>query len=394
MKYSSLLLFITISFSAFCQDAANLVKQNTTFAFDLYKNLIKDNPKQNLFLSPYSISEAMAITYGGARENTAHEFNNVLRFSTSQKELHGNFAELKKNLANNLDSISLEVANSIWAQKNYAFVPEYFKLIENTYNAPINFVNFKKNSSRNKAVNTINLWVEKNTNKQIKHLISQQDVNESTRLIMVNAIWFYGEWLKTFDAKNTKPDIFTSVQGEQKTPFLNQKAKTLYYNDDLISAISLPYKGKKQSMIILLPNKDKSLSMLEKNFDAYYLENILKDMTEVNTQLCIPKFNAEYTIDLKTTLQKMGLKDAFSNQADFSGMSIENELKIDKILHKARIEVSEEGTEAAAATAVIMVRKTAYIRQTIFKANHPFIYLIRDESTGTILFMGRLLQIK
>jgi len=394
MRAISISAILLISVSLFAQNTNELVKQNTNFAFDLYQNLSKSNSGKNLFFSPYSISEAMAITYAGARTTTEKEFQNVLYFSDKQTLLQNDFSILKNQLSINFDSVSLKIANSLWAQKGYNFVPTYIQTVKSNYHAPVIYVNYKKGGTRKRAVGNINSWVEENTNNQIKDLISKQDVTKNTRLIIVNAIWFYGDWLKTFNPKKTKLAIFNSIRAEQKTEFMNRKGLYFLYNDDIISAISIPYKNSKQSMMILLPNKVDGIGLLEKNLDNYYIENILNDMQQVELKLSIPKFTSEYSVNLKKAFMEMGLKEAFTNHADFSGMSTENDLKIDKILHKARIDVSEEGTEAAAATAVIMVRKTAIMKPIEFKADHPFIYLIRDNNTSSILFMGRLSEIE
>jgi len=175
---------------------------------------------------------------------------------------------------------------------------------------------------------------------------------------------------------------------------MSQKGKYLFYEDDMVTAIQIPYKGNKQSMLIILPTKDDGINDLDKNFEPVYLENMLADMRQVSIKLIIPKFSAEYSVDLKNTLEAMGMVDAFTDNADFSNMTDKNDLKIDKILHKAKIEVSEKGTKAAASTSVNMRQKTASINELVFNANHPFIYLIRDNETGAILFLGKFSTIE
>lgn len=375
------------------QNTTDLVDENTTFAFNLYGKLTKKNPNKNILFSPFSISAAMAMTYAGARNNTEKQIEEVLQFS-SQKELHANFSKLNTQLKNNTDSITLGIANGLWAQKGYTFIPEYFELIKTNYNTPLKNVNFKKKRCRKKAIKNINTWVEEKTDKQILQLIEPSDLTKETRLVLVNAINFYGEWMDSFKKEKTKMQIFKTLESEQKVEFMSQKNDYYYYNDDLISAIQIPYKGNKQSMIIILPLKDNGIIELEKTCDSYYLKNILSDMQKVSVELSIPKFTTESSAELKQTFEKMGMIDAFTKAADFTGMTEKNDLKIDKVIHKAKIEISEKGTKAAAATAVIIIRKTAYIPPTVFNANHPFIYLIRDNNTGTILFMGRLSTIE
>lgn len=393
-KTSILVAFYFISLSLLGQNTSELVNGNTQFAINLYQQLAKNKPEENFFFSPHCISEVLALTYAGARNNTERQIKKVFCFPEKQEELHVEFGKLSASLNQSLDNVKLITANSLWAQKGYNFIPEYVNLAQNTYQAPTNYVNFKKRRTRNKSVLSINGWVENKTNKQISALVSKTDLTEDTRLVLVNAIYFFGPWQKAFNPEKTEPGVFKAQVQTQKASFMHQKGKYLLYTDDLISALSLPYKGNKQSMVIFLPVEDRGINKLEQNFDNYYLENIFKDMQEVEVDLKIPKFSFEYSTELKKMLMQLGVTDAFDNSADFSGMTNKNDLKIDKILHKAKIEVSEKGTEAAAATAVVMVRKTATIQKTLFHADHPFIYMIRDNSTGAILFLGKLVSVQ
>jgi serpin B len=394
LKPLFLVAFSFLSFILLGQNTSGLVYGNTEFALKLYQQLAKNKPEENFFFSPHSISEAFALTYAGARKNTESQIKKVFCFSEKQKELHVDFGKLSASLSQNLDDVKLISANSLWAQKGYKFLPEYLQLTQNRYQAPTNYVNFKKQKTRNKSIVSINKWVENKTNQKISELLSKTDLTEDTRLVLVNAIYFFGEWHKAFNPEKTETGIFNTQGQTQKVPFMHQQGKYLLYTDDLISALSIPYKDNKQSMVIFLPEDEKGICKLEQNFDNYYLENIFKDMQEVEVDLKIPKFTIEYATELKQALFQMGVSDAFDNKADFSGMTKKNDLKIDKILHKAKIEVSEEGTEAAAATAIVMVRKSASLKTTRFYADHPFIYMIRDNSTGVILFLGKLASVQ
>lgn len=395
MLKTGMLVIITFFIqSIIAQNTADLVNGNTSFAIDLYKQFAKSNANKNLFFSPFSISEAVALTYAGAANNTEKQMQQVLQFPEKQEDLHNGFSDLKVALTKNTDSVTLKNANSLWAQKDYIFKPEYLSLVQTKYNAPAYSVNFKKPNLLKQAVWDINSWVEKNTDNQIKELVKNDDVTKETRLILVNAIWFYGEWLSAFNEKSTQENVFKSIEGEQTTVFMSQKGKYLYYDDDIVTAVQIPYKGNKQSMVILLPVNYDGLSKLELNFETDYLTSILGDMREVTLRLKIPKFSAEYSVDLKKTLMALGMVEAFSNQADFSNMTDKNDLKIDKILHKAKIEVSEKGTKAAAATVAFMKQKTAVMDDVVFNADHPFIYLIRDNETGTLLFLGKFAKVE
>ncbi len=385
-----LLFFCLLSQFVAGQTSTDVIDGNNQFGFKLYQQFVKNDQTQNLFYSPYSIYQSLAMTYNGAQSQTKTEFQQILHFPENANLLNNDFGQLYKNLQSNLDSVSLITANSLWAQKGYTFNPDYFKLVNEKYEAPIYYVNFKKSSPRKKAIGQINNWVLQNTGQQIKELIGENDLTDETRLVLVNAIWFYGSWATGFNPDKTNKDFFYAPSGKQAAEFMHQKGKYLYYTDDLISAISIPYKGYKQSFIILLPNKINGITSLENNFDNYYVDNILKDMVSNTINIVIPKFTSEFSVNLKEVLMKMGLQEAFSDQADFSLMSPMNELKIDKVIHKAKIEINEKGTKAAASTGVVMVRKSAMIHETEFKADHPFIYLIRDNSTGMLLFIGKM----
>lgn len=393
IKYCfSLGISLLFCFSISAQSINKLVEGNSEFAIELYKNLSDSKNNENLFFSPYSISQAMAIAQLGASNKTAEEIASVMHFPIVQSALHADFKELSNKLKNSFDSIVLKSANSLWAQKGYSFKKEYIDGTKKFYNAPCNYLNYKKKGARKKAVGIINEWTLENTNNQISDFLKNSDVNKETRLVIVNAIWFKGDWAAAFNKKRTKERLFKSPNGEQKTLFIQNEAKYWYYDDDMIQVLRLPYKGNKQSMLFFLPLNSKDLSKFETNFDVYYLKNILKDMNEVKIDVRIPKFENEYSINLTEVMKDLGIEQAFTDYADFSGMTEKNDLKVDKIIHKAKIEINEEGSEAAAATAVTMIRKTAVINPLIFNADHPFIYMVRDEVTGSILFLGRLMS--
>jgi len=370
----------------------DIVKGNTEFALNLYQQLSKNNPEKNLFFSPFSISQIMAITYAGTRKNTEKQIQKVFHFPNDNKQLHSSFALLNKQLKSNTDAVTLETANSLWIQNDYAFKTEYFDLVTKNYNALLKNVNFKKKRKRKDIIKDINSWVADNTNNNIKQLITEKDISKYTKLVLVNAIWFYGEWQTTFDEKKTKEAIFYTPSVKQKAPFMQQTRDFLYYSDDIVQAVKIPYKKNKQSMLILLPQQN-NIKTLEKNLDIDYLNLINNETREYNVNIIIPKFTVDYSVRLKQTLQQMGMTDAFSNTADFSGLTDKNDLKIDKVIHKAKFEITEKGASAAAATAVTIIRKTAVIKTVTFNANHPFIYFIIDNKTKTVLFMGRLCSV-
>ncbi len=367
----------------------SLKEGNAQFAITFYKQWIKENPKANLCFSPYSISQALAMTYCGAKNTTQKEMAQVMYFDKNPHLTGSDFQTLNSELKKQTDSVNFSLANALWAHKGYLFLPSYFQQMETYFNAPLYYANFEKTRGRKKASKKINNWVYNQTNSQIKNLISPNNLTSDTRLILVNALYFFAEWQHAFDAANTKNNSFFGWNETLQLPFMETIQKIPYYSDDLVHAISLPYKGNKQSLMVLLPNKTDGLSKLEETFDYFYFSTILSDFNQAQATIIIPQFELETTNELSGTMKNMGLNIAFSNEADFSGMTGATDLRIDKIFHKTKLKISEQGTEAAAASAVVMVRKSAAAKPVIFEANHPFMYFIFDNQTQTILFMGR-----
>ena len=218
--YKILTFILILPFWVNAQKSLETVKGNTEFALDLYKQLSKNNPEKNLFFSPFSISQIMAITYAGTRNNTEKQIQKTFHFPTTNQHMHSEFAHLNKQLKNNADAVTLEIANSLWIQNDYKFKPAYFDLVTKNYNTLLKNVNFKSKRKRKDIVKDINKWVANNTNNNIKQLISNNDISKHTKLVLVNAIWFYGEWQTTFDKKETKEAIFYSPQAKQKVLFM------------------------------------------------------------------------------------------------------------------------------------------------------------------------------
>jgi serpin B len=367
---------------------SSISERNTQFAIRFYQQQVLQNPKKNICFSPYSISQTMAMVYAGAKNKTKEEMAQVLGFSVDQQQTNSQFECLNKTLNTNTDSVSFALANTLWAQKNYTFLPEYFTLLEEYYNAPLASADFKKNKGRKQATKAINNWVYDKTEKHITKLIEPETFDQNTRLVLVNAIYFYGAWQKAFDPKLSHNAPFYG-SSETSVRYMFREQNLSYYTDDLIQAIAIPYKGEKQNLIILLPIEQAGLEKLEKTLDSFYLSNILNDSQNAKVALTLPVFEAESKQDLSKIFIQMGMPDAFNNNADFSGITGKTELRIDKIIHAAKLSLNEEGTQAAAATAVVMARKSAFVPSLEFKANHPFIFVLIDNETQSILFMGR-----
>jgi serpin B len=388
-KISILLIIGLFYFQSFAQNNPQ-TEGNTMFATNLYHQ-IKTEPV-NLFYSPFSISSALAMTYAGAKNETLNQMSKTLYFPKNQVELHTNFNALINSLVNNeSDGVQLKIANSIWLQETMKINDEFLSINEKYYNAGIMPVNFLTDPEKSRL--KINNWVEKNTNDKITDLLPDGSIHSETRLVLVNAIYFKGRWDKIFDKNlNTEEVFYVYKTCQTQATYMNNYINTMYFEDNLLSIVEIPYTGQKQSLLIILPKERYGLKDVEKVFEQKSLTEYFNKMIARRVNLSIPKFKTEATYDLKNNLSKMGMPVAFTNNADFSGITGEKSLAIDKIIHKAYIDVNEEGTEAAAATAVSMRKTSAMLDEVKCKADHPFIYLIRDNQTGTILFIGRLMN--
>jgi len=373
---------------------AALAAGNNAFALDLYARVKGEGG--NLFFSPYSISSALAMTYGGARGATAAQMAKTLRFGLEGAALHEAFGQLTADLnaAGKKADFELAVANALWTQEGYEFLKDYLALMKSAYGASPHAVDFAKAAEA--ARRTINRWVEEQTRDRIKELIPPGMLSALTRLVLTNAIYFKGRWAAEFAADDTSDQPFTLASGEQvKTPTMHKTGRFALFEGEGFQALELPYKGGALSMVILLPAKHDGLAALEKALSAEGLAACIAGMKPTQVAVALPKFKATTTLLLAETLKAMGMGDAFAlPPADFSGMSGKKDFFISQVIHKAFVDVNETGTEAAAATAVIMVGSAAPTRLVAFKADHPFLFLIRDNRSGTILFLGRLLNPK
>jgi serpin B len=367
-----------------------VVNGNNAFACDLYAHLAGE--KGNLFFSPYSISTALAMTYAGARGETATEMAQTLHFALNHHELHPAFARLLKEMDGQGKDrpFEMHVANALWGQKGYAFRNEFVELLKANYGAGLREADFVK--AAEDARRQINRWVEEQTKDKIKDLIPPGVLNAMTRLVLTNAIYYKAPWQHPFYEAVTKEDEF-QVTPDQKVnvPMMSQAAGFKYLDGGDFQLLDMPYKGGNQSMLVLLPKKVDGLSQLEKSLTAQNLESWLAKSRLQQVQVAFPKFKFTREFELNKTLSAMGMPLAFSDKADFSGMDGTKELYISNVIHKAFVDVHEKGTEAAAATAVVVAAKSAPpVAQQVFKADHPFVFVIRDNGTGSILFLGRV----
>jgi serpin B len=370
-------------------DAEHLVKGNAAFALDLYSALHKQ--EGNLFLSPYSISTALAMTYGGARGDTREQMAKALKFTLPQNQLHGAFARLQAQLNTEQDKgdIELTVANALWAEKHYSFLEDFIQSTNKNYGAPLNRVDFTNTPEETRK--RINKWAEQKTNDKIKDLIQPGVLNALTRLVLTNAIYFKGNWSHQFKESETKNDRFWLTRDKAVTvPLMTQKGDFSYGKNEDMQLLALPYVGDNLSMLVLLPNEVDGLSKLETTLTEDTLASWLPLLRKREVRVFLPKFTMTSEFNLGKILAAMGMPDAFTPQADFSGMTGNRDLYINAVIHKAFVDVNEEGTEAAAATAVTMKFTSAGTPPPEFRADHPFLFLIRHNPSGSILFLGRV----
>ena len=369
---------------------AALVAGNTEFALDLYARLRTE--EGNLILSPYSISTALAMTYAGARTETARQMADVLHFPSDQDRLHPAFAALEStvNEASEGPGCTLHVANALWGQRGCGFLDEYLAVNREYYGATFRQVDFAQDTEE--ARKTINGWVADQTEKRIRELLLKEDLDPAVVLVLTNAIYFKGTWARQFDPQDTKDAPFhIDTEQDVTVPMMAQTGRFAFANHDEVYALELPYAGDRLSMVLLVPKTIDGLPLVEQSLNKESLDRWVKRWRHNKLmRVRLPRFKVNFRTDLARTLEAMGMTDAFSpGKADFSGMTGQRDLFIDAVIHQAQVEVNEEGTEAAAATAVVMKRGPAPVE---FVVDHPFLYLIRDKQSGSILFMGRVVN--
>ncbi|MFN2229513.1 MAG: serpin family protein [Anaerolineae bacterium] len=373
-----------------------LSQANAAFALELYQVLRKDH--ENLFYSPYSISVALALAYAGARGETEQQMADAMHYTLSQERLHAAFNALDQALASRGEgamgkdgqAFQLHVANAIWGQQDYSFLDAYLDVLALNYGAGLRLVDFVK--APEEARVTINDWVSEQTEGRIEDLIPAGAIDALTRLVLTNAIYFNAAWAKPFDEKQTEDGSFRLLDGSQVTvPMMKQVESLGYAMGKGYQAVELPYDGNELSMVILVPDEGQ-FGAFEDALDADRLEGIVQDLRYVQVALSMPQFKIESSMSLADALAAMGMPAAFSDDADFSGMTGNHDLAISDVVHKAFVSVDESGTEAAAATAVIMKLTAMPAEPLTVTIDRPFIFAIRDIQTGSLLFVGRVVD--
>jgi serpin B len=376
-----------------------LSEGNTAFAFTLYREL--QSQPGNLFFSPYSISSALAMTYAGAAGDTAAEMKATLHFDLDDTTLHPAFNALDQYLASLADQdipddmgdpFQLEIANAIWGQKDFHFEEKFLDLLAENYGAGLRLLDYIQDPESSRQ--TINDWVSDQTRDKIQDLIPQGAIDSDTRLVLSNAIYFKATWMEAFEQSLTEEIDFHGLEGQTTRVQMMQGGSSVsypYFRGEDFTAIELPYVGGQVSMLVLVPDQG-GYQDFEGSLTAEQLDSILDNMSYTPVALHFPKFKFESEFSLAQTLAGMGMPSAFSAAADFSGMTGAKDLFISNVFHKAYIGVDEEGTEAAAATAVVMTLTAAPLEPIELTVDRPFIFLIRESQTGTVLFMGRVLN--
>lgn len=378
------------------EPAQLVADQNNRFASDLYLNLSRspEYTGKNIFFSPLSISSAGALTYEGARGKTGDEIRTVFHFPENSSILRRGYTGLHPQ--NPGDTVYS--ANALWAEKRHQFLPEYISIARDYYSANVTNLDFVNKSGESRDV--INKWVAEKTNNKIRDLVSPASVNSATKLVITNAMYFNDSWLSGFDKGQeqefrVEPGKTVTVQMMEKT---GTDQKFMYTDTGDLQVLDIPYKsgnGSPLSMLILLPKED-DLASAEKVLTTGNLPSVTSALRPTDVIIYFPKFRLETEYQLPDILKKMGMCTAFTPAADFSGMDGAQDLFINDIIHKAFVDVNEQGTEAAAATVVSMnvmaIPDLNKENPVLFKADHPFIFMIRDDRSGAILFMGRVMN--
>ncbi|XP_049526730.1 LOW QUALITY PROTEIN: leukocyte elastase inhibitor A-like [Dermacentor silvarum] len=364
------------------------------FAIDLYKQLTRESGSSgNIFYSPFSISAALSMALAGARNTTAKQLADVLHVNS--EEVHKHFSSFISELTGFAPDVKLHVANRMYSEQTFPVLDSYLALLRDSYSATIESVDFKTNFETVRQ--QVNAWVEQATESKIKDLLPSGCLDSLTTLIVVNAIYFKGLWNSQFDPNSTYRSSFhLDKKNKKEVDMMYQENDyKMSRSDELgVTALEIPYRGGKTSMVVLLPDTVEGLSNLEESLSAEKISELLKGLWEhSDVKLYLPKFKLEQTVNLKQTLSAMGIEDFFAPVADLSGISAKGNLSASEVVHKAFVEVNEEGTEAAAATAVRVMLCCLQLEETKFVVDHPFMFLIRSHDPELVLFMGSVRQL-
>jgi serpin B len=385
-------------------DMTMLVAGNNAFAFDFYRQAAGQGDA-NLIFSPFSISQAFGMLWAAARADTAQQIADTMHYSLAQDELHPAFATLLSDLSEREtaggdgegERLQLNIANALWAQQDFPFREAYIDLVRESYDGGLFLADFV--GTPDQAREDINAWIEDETKEKIQDMLAPGAVGTDTRMVLVNAIYFNGAWLHPFEEFATQDDTFTLLDGSTVTvPMMSQQESLGYMQGEGFQAVELPYFGGDVAMLIVLPDAGQ-FEAVRSGLDADQFDAIREALASETVQLTMPRWEFESSLDLKTALAAMGMGDVFDrDRADLSGMfdpaAVGENLLVSAALHKAYIGVDEAGTEAAAATAIIVGVTSAPVQVELIelRLDRPFIYTIVDRQTGSILFLGQVMN--
>lgn len=389
-----LLFIVAIAISTTMCSQNSIVESNNSFTFDVMRNINKDDISKdgtNMFVSPFSIYDALAMAYDGAAKKTAKEMRSVMKFKKDQTESHDEFVKLLNEYKK--DNSVFTITNAAVAQKNYNFLDSYMKCLKD-FDATISQADFSKPEERADAIKKINDWVSKNTNKKITDLLSNNDIDELTRLILLNAIYFNANWSTEFKGEKTRQMTFYGKNSvEYVTDFMNGTQNVALSQSDDAQMMKIDYEKEKASMFIIMPKENVDIDKYISELDEQKFASLEKSMQTFKADVSMPKFKIESRFEMKKVLMEMGIKAAFTKSADFSKMNGKSNLLIDEVIHKSFIEVSEKGTEAAAATAVVVREKSMVMKDNPkVVINRPFVFVIRENKNNAILFIGKYVK--
>jgi serpin B len=378
-------------------ESTRFARSSNAFGFDLYRRL-KATPG-NQVVSPASITTALAMTWGGARGETAAQMKQVLHFDGAPGPVMQAAGALSRSLVDPTRPVVFRIANRLFGEKTYRFEEGFLQATRTAFGATLEPTDFRKATEAARAA--INQWVETETLKRIRDLIPAGGVTAETRLVLVNALYFLGDWLEPFTKEGTSSAPFhVSAKDERSVPTMHRSGTLRLARGNGLMALELPYKGGQMSMLVVLPDATDGLPALEASLDAAGLESIVRSLAPTLVAVSLPKFEVDpaRSLSLGDLLVALGMRAAFDPQkADFTGIANPpnpaDRLVISRVFHKAFVKVDEKGTEAAAATAVVMMRAGSALHRdepVVFRADHPFLFFIRDHATGLVIFMGRV----
>jgi serpin B len=393
---SIIIVFSLLLHPAAAEDALlkKLIEGNNTFALNLYRRV--SSSEGNLFFSPHSISQALAMTSAGARGKTLEEIRKTMSFQVEQDQLHLLYAAMQRNPADKSEpeKYNLSIANAFWVQNDFKLNADFQTILANSYRAKAAALNFATDTET--ARTTINKWVEAMTKEKIKDLLAPGVLTPDTRLVLTNAIYFKGTWETTFTKDRTRDGDFTLLDRSKiKVPLMRGRAQHKLAQHEGCDALQMRYDGGDVAMLILLPTGEGGLPALEKSLTLDYLNTIIAALKPTLIDVTLPKFTMTRDFQLASELTAMGMPTAFTQRADFSGIAgLPGESFITAVVHKAFVAVDEQGTQAAAATAVSHGGESVSEPDPQFIADHPFLFFIRNVKSGEILFAGRVMNPK